>query len=1124
MNFDLGYLVVLGVVVVILIVYRQLDKNNRSLEKIRKFGDSVRADLGGFIEERTARIKDFETELKVHDKTAAEVLKRIKAVEENLLTRTPEIEALQKRLDDYGTSLNGLHDMSARVDENLARLKEESEFVDKVGRRLKLASEQMTALESRIPAVKDEVFRHNSSELEALKAQALAFFDQETKAYAVKLSEANAKVDQFTAFIRSLEEKKTAFLESSQKALAESIAKGLSKAEDTLRSHDQELVKRALAHEKALDAQEKDFHKRMDASAHQADKLSLEVLEKISKKIASDAKALEEKMRAELEHLGRNFNGGVDDLVRLMEDGRGEFSVYQTELHRDMDGLRTKLESFEGLAEKEIKAGQNKVAQELQTAQTQVMALVAQLKSEVEAKMTLAKKDILDRAGEAGDAMDQKLKDFEVHFSYRLQKMEEVEKDIQLMDQNLRQSMERVAVRIQDDFKAFDLKMSEKRQAEHQLLEERYQKTLVRMSELEKGLEDLKSRAYDNVSEKLQVFEEEFFLDLQKRSAALQQAFDEWQRSSDLKMEELTAKTEKDRLAVERSYTDLVRQKTQEMQSAAIQSFEKWETQFRDYQESLGAQVKTYQALIDDTSQKLKAEIVEMEKSAHAKFEQEAARREIASAETLTKLERDVEAKTRQITEKLELGRGELQAAMDGAASDVNIWQTRANQKFKELEIELEEQYRGFKTFLSERIGHLSEEFNAQKDDLVYASNEERSALRSELTSLRQDVDALESGLKSRSAEALEQFRKDYDGFTIEYQKRNRDLQNEVDLKIKDFRQAVQDTKEKAESLQKKFFGKIEDHYNLLVVNIEEIDKKQKAFLAQTKLFERADALKSELTESMEDLKTDIAKVEIQKKELFEIENQIVRIKKVGDEVSDKFNRFLVEKKRIDALGSDFQKVISLSQAMELRLEQVTQSHDTLQDIQFKIRKLEDYEKDVESKYERLEKRKEVLDLTSDGVDRNFALLERMEKSMKTLAGDLAAIPSEVEELKKRMKALSQGREEVDSAVSKVTHLDAVLRDIENRILRMEEARDWLARTETRLQEAGKEAEEHVKLLGTLARGNSATAVKSKGAPALDVRQSVVKLAHQGWSKEEIARATKLSLGEVELILELGPR
>jgi DNA-binding NarL/FixJ family response regulator len=87
----------------------------------------------------------------------------------------------------------------------------------------------------------------------------------------------------------------------------------------------------------------------------------------------------------------------------------------------------------------------------------------------------------------------------------------------------------------------------------------------------------------------------------------------------------------------------------------------------------------------------------------------------------------------------------------------------------------------------------------------------------------------------------------------------------------------------------------------------------------------------------------------------------------------------------------------------------------------------------------------------------------------------------------------------------------------------MQKAREWLARTETRLEEVGRQAEEQVKLLGTIMRKEGGP-TGDRGAPSLSARETVAKLAHQGWKVEEIARATKLSRGEVELILELSGR
>lgn len=88
----------------------------------------------------------------------------------------------------------------------------------------------------------------------------------------------------------------------------------------------------------------------------------------------------------------------------------------------------------------------------------------------------------------------------------------------------------------------------------------------------------------------------------------------------------------------------------------------------------------------------------------------------------------------------------------------------------------------------------------------------------------------------------------------------------------------------------------------------------------------------------------------------------------------------------------------------------------------------------------------------------------------------------------------------------------------------MQKAREWLARTETRLEKISKQAEDQVKLLGDLIKESNNDKGKGEGAPPAKVRDMVVKLARQGWGVKEIAQTTKLSRGEVELILELLPK
>jgi DNA-binding NarL/FixJ family response regulator len=86
----------------------------------------------------------------------------------------------------------------------------------------------------------------------------------------------------------------------------------------------------------------------------------------------------------------------------------------------------------------------------------------------------------------------------------------------------------------------------------------------------------------------------------------------------------------------------------------------------------------------------------------------------------------------------------------------------------------------------------------------------------------------------------------------------------------------------------------------------------------------------------------------------------------------------------------------------------------------------------------------------------------------------------------------------------------------------MQKAREWLAGLETRMNELYRQAQDHVKLAGNIIKSDPAPPRDSSIIPAL--RENVLRLARQGWSKEAISNALKISQGEVELILEYGGR
>ena len=143
MIFSFGNLLSIVVVLIILIIYRQIDRNNRSLEKVKRFSDRMKDELAKSVEEKTADMKNLAIELQVNMKAGKEVLKRVRDVEDGLNERAGGIEEIRKKIDGYDHALEELVGMTARVDENLKRIQGESLFVDKVGKRINGASETL---------------------------------------------------------------------------------------------------------------------------------------------------------------------------------------------------------------------------------------------------------------------------------------------------------------------------------------------------------------------------------------------------------------------------------------------------------------------------------------------------------------------------------------------------------------------------------------------------------------------------------------------------------------------------------------------------------------------------------------------------------------------------------------------------------------------------------------------------------------------------------------------------------------------------------------------------------------------------------------------------------------------
>jgi chromosome segregation ATPase len=237
-------------------------------------------------------------------------------------------------------------------------------------------------------------------------------------------------------------------------------------------------------------------------------------------------------------------------------------------------------------------------------------------------------------------------------------------------------------------------------------------------------------------------------------------------------------------------------------------------------------------------------------------------------------------------------------------------------------------------------------------------------------------------------------------------------------------------------------------------------------------------------------------------------------------------NNFLAEKRRIELMEKDFNQLVTTSQAVESKLAQVTASDDTLQTMLIRIHKFDNTMAEEEERFQRLEKKNQTLETTNESIDRNFKLLLDTETGVKRMNDEFSRLSEGQEGLRSSIEKLSADQQRAKETADKLSVLDSELSTIEGRIKSMQVAREWLARTETRLEELDKEIQDRVKLLGSILKDEAGERdpFREKGAPPIGTRDSVVKLARQGWTVVQIADALKLSRAEVELIMEIGSK
>jgi chromosome segregation ATPase len=1063
MIFSFGNLLSIIIVLVVLIIYRQIDRNNRSLEKVKRFSDKMKDELASSVEEKTAEMKNLAIELQVNMKAGKEVLKRVREVEGGLSERAEGIGEIRKKIDSYDHALEELVGMTSRVDENLKRIQSESLFVDKVGKRITAASARLKKVEQEITHVADKFRQENHKGLQGLRDEIVKGTEHRIREMAGTVQTSEKKVKDFGIYVTRLESR----ADQMQNEVLEGLKKSFDQFELDAKAKRSGLLNQYVASLNKLLSE-------ADAKG------------KVLKKNYGDTLNLFEKRLVQTVKRGEALEG------KVFENLKGLIVKDSQALASQREGLRKTLD--------EIVAYRQQVSSQIDS----LLKNSDRLKDEGLQKIASAAEQMQVSALQN---IEDRLEGYEKDIDYKFQKLQTANLDIEAMEKNLQALIQKTSEKVRAEFSQFTSGFAQERNVEREKIQGEFVQLRGSLNELEEGLTELKSKAYENVSTQLQVFEDDFFKDLRERDASMEQKIEDWQGEIDVKMKEVAAAQLVERQRIEQRFNEELKNQLEKAKQESFQNFRQLEDKVTTFESSVSERVAGSEANIEGYRTNLNVQLEQTRKEAQSNLKVQLQSLQDTMDDTLQKHSHQLEERLREMESSVNQSKSSLEEIVDATNGEIASWQARVSQALKSYQLEFTEKYTGLRQDSENQISRISDDFSEQTEDLIGSTNAERLQLKEEFKEITERVDDLETKLLEKSESALETFKRQIEAFQGELNQRSKDMQVETDNRMRELKQRLADMKDKTESQQQSLFGKIDGGYQLLSINLNELDKRVKGFVSQTKIIERADELKIQFETRIEEMKRDMEKLRVQRKEVEELESQVVSMRKTVEEVGGKLGKLLAERGRVENMDMDFKKLLNISKELDHKIGTVYSSQDTLQEIQAKIRELENLEKITEGRFERLEKKNSIIEATTDGVDKNFQALDQLEKELKTAGKDLQVFSGQLKELK-----------------DKIHNLDSILGELEERMGKLETAREWLAKTETRFETIGKQAQEQVRLMESILKADKKQSKLGEGAPPMDKRETVTKLAHLGWTPMEIARTTKLSRGEVELILELAPK
>jgi DNA repair exonuclease SbcCD ATPase subunit len=1094
-------IVTIVISLILILFFRRLDKRLINFQKFKRYSDKLMADFEAFLKQRREELGKGLGELDGALSRAAELIRRIEATQENLKDSQGNLQKERDQIQSIKNDLENLKDLKRELSGEIKGLETSLPSLKKLNKRIQRIEietveheKTLRNVSSLIPSFEQRIQERTDKAIEELTGAVV----EETKGmFLPVIQEYRENLD----LLRESHEKELGQFTKDTKDIVKEAGGKVDELMKFIERCNEKVLKVEKDHIQPIEERMSDLSGLLDKTAAKIEAIEGETADRFIKKAEDGYKQYVQLMD--------EYSAGLKGtILNNIEERAKDLSSYIARLEGRVQGLlqdiKNETDKYGEVLELKAKSHESeagilksRIVAEINEEANKNLLLIKPIVSEMNEKFVSYKKEfsailekVTDELESNRGAIEGEIetfnRDIQAHKDGIIQELEERLREmggkLTTIGEHLMESVDHATQEVKDGF--------------IDRLKE-YEERVVALEGRVGNLRDIARTGQRMIEEKIEKVFSDYKPEIEEKIKSLREATEELiaeKREAIFEsIEGIIGESEEQLGKREQEINELLKRVENSMQSSS---------------DSLKSQEDSLLESINSVRLDARDELIRELENLKAIFKEEGER-------TLDNYKKSLSAIQEQIKE--------------------------LNQKTEGISISIDKKIEESIRVVEGNVQEFEKNYLKTEDEIAEEAKGKLGEVTKEVAQVKDSVQKLKEGILDEVTVSLKDFREEIDKSFIEHKNSFNAKQSEIvglmESIAENTRVKIEDVHKESQDVLRGF----EKEVTLVQERIErrttEIEKRISSFEKESSIMKRAFRFKEKVEDDIEKLLDLIAQVKEDKKDILSLRKVIQTLKRDEGDIAAKVRQLKSEKRAVQDIAKNAEQAIGLITVVDEKIQLIDTQKESLENIEEGMKRIEERFGGLEGKADELSKREKDLEVSIETIAKTKDFLSNLEERTGILQESFKEIKSIEEDVRKRVsivdeksQSLMGNERRIEEVLSRFKEMDALVADIEARTNQLQSTREWLARTESRLTNLAQNAERLVKELQNLSEAEGAQGVQKGGKTQALSREAqskvktVLTLFEQKWTIPEICKVTKMSRGEVELILELNNR